>query len=204
MILQAFLNPAGCRETAQNLLFNRAVRRARVKKGYSSEGHGKRAESKEQEEHTGDKREVTGSKMLSGMPQNEPKRAQDTPKQGQGRPKTAPRGAQEGHKSEPKPQDEKRTEPRRSQDRLGSPCVGGYPQFGVTPGAPFGSPKRYQNGAENDQKSKRKIKRQKNRSKTILGPSWGDLGPSWVPSWGPGNALALRLPMFRENSLFRC
>ena len=24
---------------------------------------------------------------------------------------------------------------------------------------------------------------EKNRSKTILDPSWGDLGPSWVPSW---------------------
>ena len=81
---------------------------------------------------------------------------------------------------------------------------GAQPQFGVTPGGPFGKPNRHQNGTKNDAKTKRKIQRPKNRSKTILDPSWGDLGPSWVPSWGPGNALALRLPMFRENSLFRC
>ena len=36
--------------------FNHAVRRARVEKGYSSKAHGKRAESREQEEHTGDER----------------------------------------------------------------------------------------------------------------------------------------------------
>ena len=101
------------------LIAQRAVRRARDEKGYSSEGHGKRAESREQQEHTGDKREVERSKMPSGMPQNEPKRAQDSPKQGQEHPQTAPRGAHEGQKSEPKPQDEKITTPRRSQDRLG-------------------------------------------------------------------------------------
>jgi hypothetical protein len=56
-----------------------------------------------------------------GAPQNGPKRPQEEPKRGQGHPKTAPRGAQEGQKSEPKPQDEKRTEPRRPQDRLGPP-----------------------------------------------------------------------------------
>ena len=81
---------------AADLIAQRAVRRARVEKGYSSEGRGKRAESREQEEHTGDKREVEGSKMSSGMPQNEPKRAQDSLKRGRKRPKTAPRGAQEG------------------------------------------------------------------------------------------------------------
>ena len=60
---------------------------------------------------------------------------------------------------------------------------GVQPQFGVTPGVPFGRPKRHQTRSQNDQKSKRKIKTNKNRSKTILDPSWGDLGPSWVPSW---------------------
>ena len=102
-----------------DLIAQRAVRRARVDRSYSSEGHGQRAESREQEEHTGDKREVEGSKMPSGMPPNEPKRAPDSLKQGQGRPKVAPRGAQEGQKSEPNSQNEKRTEPSRCQDHLG-------------------------------------------------------------------------------------
>ena len=168
------------------LIARRAVRRARVKKGYSSEGHGKRAESKEQEEHTGDKREVTGSKMLSGMPQNEPKRAQDSPKQGQWRPKTAPRGAQEGQKSEPKPQDEKRTEPRRSQDRLGPP-TGRFAQFsGIPRGSiwePKSAPKR------NQKQSKIEAKNQDDK-KTIQ----DDLGPVLERSW-----VVLGRHLGREN-----
>jgi hypothetical protein len=55
------------------------------------------------------------------IPQNGPKRPQDEPKRGQGHPKTATKGDQEGQKREPKPQDGKRTEPRRPQDRLGPP-----------------------------------------------------------------------------------
>ena len=33
--------------------------------------------------------------MLNGVPKNEPRRAQDSPKRGQRRPKTTPRGTQE-------------------------------------------------------------------------------------------------------------
>ena len=76
---------------APYLIAQRAVRRARVDRSYSSEGHGQRAESREQEEHTGDKREVVSSRMPLRVPQNEPKRAQDGPKQGQKHPKTTPR-----------------------------------------------------------------------------------------------------------------
>ena len=61
-------------------------------------------------------------------------------------------------------------------------------KFARTPGAPFGRPKRHQNRSQNDQKSKRKIKTKQNRSKTILDPSWGDLGPSW------GAILGLKTP----------
>ena len=121
--------------------------------------------------------------MLHGVPQNEPRRAQDDPKRGQRRPKTTLRGTQEGQKSDPESQDEKKTEPRRSQDRLGPPtsrCA----QFSGLPGAPFGRPKRHPNRSQNDQTSKRKIKSQKKRSKTILDPSWGDLGPSWAAILG--------------------
>ena len=43
------------------------------------------------------------------------------PKRPQVHPQKAPRGTQKRPKNEAKPQDEKRTEPRRSQDRLGPP-----------------------------------------------------------------------------------
>ena len=130
------------------------------------------------------------------------KKHQNDPGAPKNDPKTTTKRPQDDQKRDPERQDEKRTEPRRSWDRLGPP-QGRFPKFRRAPGGPFGRPKRHQNRSQNDQKSKRKIKSQKNRSKTILDPSWGDLGPSWVPSWGPGNALALRLPMFREKSLFR-
>ena len=120
--------------------------------------------------------------MPAGELENTPKRAQDGPKQRQERPKTIPRGAQEGQKSEPKPLDEKRSEPRRSQDRLEHPR-GRFAQSAPPPGLRLGGqnatkidPKTIQNRSE---KSRGKQK----RSKTILDPSWGDLGPSWVPSW---------------------
>ena len=121
--------------------------------------------------------------MLHGVPQNEPRRAQDDPKRGQRRPKTTLRGTQEGQKSDPESQDEKRTDPRRSQDRLGPP-TGRFAQFSRPPGAPFGRPKRHQNRSQNDQKSKRKFKTIKRRPKTILDPSWSDLGSILAPSWG--------------------
>ena len=78
------------------------------------------------------------------------------------------------------------------------------PQFGVTPGAPFGRPNRHQNGTKNDAKTKRKFKSQKTdprRSWTRLGAILGRFGCSL----GALETLqTLRLPMFREKSLFRC
>ena len=135
----------------------------------------KRAESREQEEHTGDKREVEGSKMSSGMPQNEPKRAQDSGKQAQGRPKTAPRGAQEGEKSEPKPQDEKRTEPSRSQDHLGV-AKGAirrlfpHPQGGIW--APQNDQKRNQKRSTKETKIKKQKEAIQDEQGPILERSW--------------------------------
>ena len=137
--------------------------------------------------------------------QNDPKIAQHDPKRGQKRPKTTPRGAQKDEKSESTPQDKKRSEPRRSWDRLGPPRCR-FAHYRCAPRSPFGRPKRHQNRSQNDQKSKRKIKRQKNRSKTILDPSWGDLGPSWVPSWAdldPKIVLSPRAALvFLKNHLF--
>ena len=47
------------------------------------------------------------------------------------------------------------------------------------PWGALGSPKRHQNRLKNDAKTKRKFKSEKNRSKTIWDPSWGDLGSFW-------------------------
>ena len=75
-----------------------------------------------------------------------------------------------------------------------------------TPGGPFGRPNRHQNGTKNDPKTKRKFKRQKRRSKTILDPSWGDLGPSWVPSWADLDLKIVLSPraalVFLKNHFF--
>ena len=121
--------------------------------------------------------------MLHGVPQNEPRRAQDDPKRGLRRPKTTLRGTQEAQKSDPESQDEKRTEPRRSQDRLGPP-TSRLAQLSGAPGRPLGSRKRHQNRSQNDQKSKRRFKTMKKRSKTILDPSRSDLGSILALSWG--------------------
>ena len=69
--------------------------------------------------------------MPSGVRKNDFRRAQDDPKRPQESPRwpkmtpegpqNDPRGAQDGAKSDPEPQDEKGSEPRRSQDRLGPP-----------------------------------------------------------------------------------
>ena len=97
------------------------------------------------------------------------------------------RGAQDDQKSDPERQDEKRTEPRRSWDRLGPPPrarpqVRAHPRGSIWEAktAPKSIPKRSKIEAKNQD--------EKNRSKTILDPSWGDLGPSWMLSWGPGTA----------------
>ena len=147
--------------------------------------------------------------MPSGVPQNEPKttqngpkRAQDDPKRGQRRPKTTPRGTRWAPKSDPEAQDEKRTEPRRSQDRLGPP-QGRLPQVQRPPREPFGSPKRHQNRLQNDQKWKRKINRQKShprRSWTRLGAILGRSWPHLEANFGP---KPLENVMFRDKSLFR-
>ena len=115
---------------------------------------------------------------------NDPQRAQNGPKRSQRRPKTTPRGTQEVQKSDPEPQDAKRTEPRRSQDRLRPPSVR-LAQLSRPPGAPFGSPKRHQNRPPNDQRSKSENSRRKkndpSRFWTRLGAILGRFGaPSWA------------------------
>ena len=111
-----------------------------------------------------------------------PRAAKNNPKRSPRRPKTTPRGAQDDQKSDPERQDEKRTEPRRSWDRLGPPRCR-FAHYPCAPRSPFGRPKRHQNRAQNDQKSKRKFKTKKRRPKTILDTSWSDLGPILGSIW---------------------
>ena len=118
--------------------------------------------------------------MLHGVPKNEPRRAQDDPKRGQRRPRTTLRCIQEAPKSDPESQDEKKSEPRRSRDRLGPPMAPKLSLLGTPRGsiweakmAPESIPKR--------SKIEAKIQDEKKATQDDLGPilerSWVDLGP---------------------------
>ena len=144
-----------------------------------------------------------GPKMLHGVPKNEPRRAQDDPKRGQRRPKTTLRGTQEAQKSDPESQDEKRTEPRRSQDRLGPPTVRfaylSRPPPGLHLGGQNGTkidPKTIKNRSENSRRKKGDPRRSWTHLGAILGRSWPHLGVIL-------DQKPLENVMFREKSLFR-
>ena len=114
--------------------------------------------------------------MLHGVPKNEPRRAQDDSKRGLRRPKTTLRGTQGAQKSGPESQDEKRTEPRRSQDRLGPPNR----RLAQPSGLHLGG----QNGTQTDPKTIKNRHENSDEKKAIqddLGPVLGrsrvDLGP---------------------------
>ena len=110
------------------------------------------------------------------------------PKEAENDPRSAPKWCQEGPKRHQKAISNRKSNEKPYQDEHQTdldPPRGRFAPFSPTPRGPFGSPKRSQNGAENDFKSKRKSKRKKKRSKTILDPSWGDLGSILAPSWGP-------------------
>ena len=130
-----------------------------------------------------------------------PGAAKNDPKRSSRRPKTTPRGAQDDQKSDPERQDEKRTEPRRSLARLGPPRCR-FAHYPCAPGTSFGRPNRHQNLSQNDQKSKRKFKTMKKRSKTILDPSWSDLGSFWGAILGEKALETVYFKRFREKSLF--
>ena len=151
--------------------------------------------------------------MPSGLPKNEPGRAQDDPKRAQESPrwsKTRPKATQDDPKRHPRGSKKRTRTARRKKDRtktIPRPSWTAHQPICLVQRPPRGSiwePKTAPKSIPKRTKIEVKNQDEKNRSKTILGPSWGDLGPSWVPSWGPRNALALRLPMFREHSLFRC
>ena len=124
-----------------------------------------------------------------------------------------PRSAQKRRQNDPKttkkatPNDKTTRKPSQVDPKtVLDASKGRLAQFARTPGSPFGRPNRHQNGTKNDPKTKRKIKSQKKRSKTILDPSWGDLGPSWVPSWDdldPKIVLSPRAALvFCKNHVF--
>ena len=102
------------------------------------------------------------------------------------RPRTSkrrPRSTQEAHKSDPESQDEKRTEPRRYQDRLGPPTHR-LPQAQPPPRGSIWESKTAPKSIPKRQKIEAKIQHEKRRPKTILDPSWGDFGSILAPSWG--------------------
>ena len=108
--------------------------------------------------------------IFSGLPKSRPSPPWSLPRATQ----DAPRGAQEALKTTPKPQGEQRTEPRRSEHRLGSPGGGGtpslHPPYGHgTPKRSQTEPKTMQNPSENS----------RSEQKTIQ----DDQGPVLAPSW---------------------
>ena len=124
--------------------------------------------------------------MLHGVPHNEPRRAQDDPRRGLRRPKTTLRGTQEGQKSDPESQDEKKAEPRRSQDRLGPPMA---PKRSLlwNPLGAIWDPKTAPKSIPKRSKIEAKIQDEKKATQDDLGPilerSWVDLGPILGSIW---------------------
>ena len=68
---------------------------------------------------------------------------------------------------------------------------GRFAPLSVTSRGPFGHPKTTQNGAENDQKSKRQSRSEKKRSKRIKDPSWSDLGRFGGAMWEPEDSKSV-------------
>ena len=104
-----------------------------------------------------------------------PGAAKNDPKRSPRRPKTTPRGAQDDQKSDPERQDEKRTEPRRSWDHLGSP-KGRFAQLSLGSCTPLGSHLGGQNGTKIDPKTIKNRSEKSRVKKTDLRRSWIRLG----------------------------
>ena len=82
------------------------------------------------------------------------------------------RGAQDDQKSDPERQDEKRTEPRRSWERLGS-LPGPITQVQACPWGTIWDAKTAPKSIPKRSKIEAKIQDKKKRPKTILDPSRG-------------------------------
>ena len=117
-----------------------------------------------------------------------PKHAQETRRRPKKGPRGTPRRPQEQPKRVQKANPNRKTKQGPKQDdpkTVLDPLQTSERHFGVTRWGPFGRPNCVQKGAENDPKTKRKIKMQKNGSKTISDPSWSDLEPFWVTILAP-------------------
>ena len=99
------------------------------------------------------------------------------PKWSQAGPKMAQKRSQTASRTKKRT----KTPPRPSWD----PPRGRAAHFRGTFRGPFGHPKTAQNGSENEQKSKRKRRVNKKRSKRIKDPSWSDLGRFGGAMWEP-------------------
>ena len=144
--------------------------------------------------------------MLHGVPQNEPRRAQDDPKRGLRRPKTTLRGTQEAQKSGPESLDEKRPNQDDPKTVLDRPRAD-LPSSAAPPGLHLGG----QNGTKTDPKTIKNRSEKSRGEKTDPRRSWIRLGRSWavlgaiLGRLGPQNrALAFGGARFFEKSLFRC
>ena len=135
------------------------------------------------------------------MPKKHQNDPQSTPKRPQNETKTTPRRPKKRSRTT-------RRQENRTKTILGPSWTSPGPISTVqhSSRAPLGSHFGSQNRSENDTKSKRKFKRPKHRSKTILDPSWGDLGPSWVPSWADLDLKIVLSPsvalVFLKNHFF--
>ena len=119
--------------------------------------------------------------------------------------KMGPRRTQDGKKAIP---NHKTTREPNQDDfkTVADPQPADLHSSAASPGLHLGG----QNGTKTDPKTIKnrsdKSRGKKHRSKTILEPSWGDLGPSWVPSWADLDLKIVLSPsvalIFLKNDFF--
>ena len=110
-----------------------------------------------------------------------PKKAVNGTTRGQKSSQEGPKRVQKRSQTASRTKKRTKTPPRPSWD----PPRGRAAPLSLTFRGPFGHPKTAQNGSENEQKSKRKRRVNKKRSKRIKDPSWSDLGPFGGAMWEP-------------------
>ena len=141
-----------------------------------------------------------------------PKRAQEgprlsktgprEPKMAQNDPKSIPKRPQEAPKRAKKAIPNRKTKKGPNQDDpktvLDSP-IGGVPPVWCHPRGSIWEAKSVPKPTPKRLKLDTKIQDEKQRSKTILDPSWSDLGSFWAPSWAD---LDLRIVLWPTQGSF--
>ena len=69
-------------------------------------------------------------------------------------------------------------------------------------GNPFWLPNRPKTIPKTDQNPRRFSRARKTLFKTVLEPSWADLGPFWAPSWGPKSSFRIGKRSMGAKSAF--